>query len=175
MFGRELGGVERILNIIEPVTAGRYSGKRLRGTPEEQRRLQIILMYLAKGEKTLLAILANFREGFEQDAEMLLRTLLEAAVNLSWVAVEPNVRFERWRAFAGMRWMELFEVAKRHYPEDVQAIPGENVAAARAGNTAYCNRSRYSPALCHFAVRDDLEVFPQRCVTHRSVMARRTV
>ena len=38
-----------------------------------------------------------------------------------------------------------------------------------------CNRSRYSPALCHFAVRDDLEVFPQRCVTHRSVMARRTV
>jgi hypothetical protein len=38
-----------------------------------------------------------------------------------------------------------------------------------------CNPSHYSQAPYHFPVRDDLEVFSQRCVTQRGVVARRAV
>ena len=47
--------------------------------------------------------------------------------------------------------------------------------ATEAPDADSCNPSLYSPVPFHFPVRDDLEVFPQRCVTPRGVVARRTV
>ena len=98
-------------------------------------------MFLAKGQKTLQAILLSFRNGFEQDAEMLTRSLIEAGSNLMWVAEDPDDRFEKWAEYEGKRRMALIQHGRDAIPNVVTLLDEQKIEDARVVRDAYYNRA----------------------------------
>lgn len=74
---------------------------------EKSRYKNIILGFAGRSFKCFQAICLLCREGFAQDAQMLVRTMLENLINLKWIGKEPERRSLLWEKSGyedGLKW-----------------------------------------------------------------------
>jgi hypothetical protein len=75
------------------------------------------LYFLTKFHKTLLAFRMLVVSGFDEDASILLRTLVEAAITLGYISKEPNQRVSRFIEYEHIAQYNLLNIMDKHYPE----------------------------------------------------------
>ncbi len=93
-FNPELNLLESVLEFVNEL-GGRFDGMDLGGMSREQ---FFVLFQYVKAFKSAQAIRLLFLHGHAEDAEMLLRVLIEQAILLQWVHKEDSD--ERARAYA---------------------------------------------------------------------------
>jgi hypothetical protein len=54
--------------------------------------------------------------GFDEDASVLLRTMLEAAITLGYISKDPNLRVDRFVEYEYIAQYRLLKVMDKHYP-----------------------------------------------------------
>jgi hypothetical protein len=77
---------------------------------------QLSLYFLTKFHKSLLAFRMMVVSGFDEDASVLLRTLLEAAIILGYISKEPNSRVNRFVEYEYIAQYKLMKIMDKHYP-----------------------------------------------------------
>jgi hypothetical protein len=67
----------------------------------------VTLFYIAKFYKSLLSLRILIISGFQEDGRVILRTLLEATLNLIYISSEPKVRVKRFIEYQYVAWYRL--------------------------------------------------------------------
>ncbi|TGE35852.1 hypothetical protein E4K67_22295 [Desulfosporosinus fructosivorans] len=79
----------------------------------------VTMFMLAKFYKTLLAFRLLIVSGFEEDASILLRTLLENLINLVYISEKPQDRIKLFIEFDHIIRKRILDRFERNYPEEV--------------------------------------------------------
>lgn len=77
------------------------------------------LYFLTKFHKSLLALRMLVVSGFDEDASIILRTLVEMTITLGYISKEPEQRTVRYTEYEYILQYKLLGVMDKHYPEAV--------------------------------------------------------
>lgn len=120
---------------------------------DEYRRVQLGLA--GKGMKSWRSIAALYFGGFEEDAEVVLRSLVEVVADMYFISLDPEKRAQRFRDFEvihRLRWRKQGErLLDLSSPEDVQRLAiidadiQREVAAVFARQPEWANRKGLPP------------------------------
>ncbi|MEK3917714.1 DUF5677 domain-containing protein [Paenibacillus sp. FSL H7-0331] len=77
------------------------------------------LYFITKFHKSVLAFRMLVVSGFDEDASVVLRTLVELVIILAYISKKPEERVDRFIEFDFIAQYKLLQIVDKHYPNTV--------------------------------------------------------
>lgn len=118
----------------------------LKGEVPDNLLSHLTLYFLTKFHKSLLSFRMLVISGFEEDARIILRTLIESAIVLAYISKKPEKRVERFIKYDYVIRYRLMEVMKQHYDEsDIKLEQSNQIEEYfQSISDEYKNKSQWS-------------------------------